>query len=96
MPGSNYIFGLEARNSAGNVKQYITWSFYTVNEPIVNIKGLNIREEKNGLSVKITPQIDTNSTSLKYKYQNGKQLRIQVEILRQSGFQIRVELTGFM
>lgn len=69
VPGSNYIFGLEARNSAGNVKQYITWSFYTVNEPIVNIKGLNIREEKNGLSVKITPQIDTNSTSLKYKYQ---------------------------
>ena len=67
--GSNYILGLEAKNSAGNVKQYITWSFYTVNEPTVNIKGLNIQEEKNGMSVKIAPQIDTNSSSLKYKYQ---------------------------
>ena len=66
--GNNYILGLEAKNSAGDVKQYITWSYYTVSEPTVKINGVNVQEEKNGMSVKITPQVETNSTSLKYKY----------------------------
>ena len=66
--GNNYILGLEAKNSAGDVKQYITWSYYAVSEPTVKINGVNVQEEKNGMSVKITPQVETNSTSLKYKY----------------------------
>lgn len=66
---TNYILRLEAKNNTGDVKQYGDWAYYTVTEPYVNIKGLNTQEEKNGMSVKVTPQVDTNSSSLKYKYQ---------------------------
>ena len=85
------------------MKQYITWSYYTVSEPTVKINGVNVQEEKNGMSVKITPQVETNSTSLKYKYliynvdnQSGRQLRIQRVIHLLSGFRKKVEITGFI
>lgn len=67
--GNSYILGMEAKNSAGDVKQYINWSYYSVVEPTVNIKGISVLEKQNGMLLQLEPQVETNSKILKYRYQ---------------------------
>ncbi len=65
----SYILGMEAKNSAGDIKQYIIWSNYKVAEPAVNIESLSLKESQNGMNIQITPNVVTDSTALKYRYQ---------------------------
>ena len=67
--GESYILGMEAKNGNGDVKQYIIWNYYKIVEPEVSIRGVAIKEKKNGMVLELEPMVETNSDSLKYTYQ---------------------------
>ncbi len=66
-----YILGMEVRNSSNksDLQQYITWSYFNVKEPTVNIKNITTQELENGLSVSLNCNVESNDSGLQYTYQ---------------------------